>query len=290
MPKKGRGKEQPLRIEPGIRARLRDFDPDYHANPYPDDPKLVNQLAKDLKRMAELQERLYAEHKQSLLIVLQAMDAGGKDGTIKHVMSGLNPQSCRVASFKKPAGLEAERDFLWRIHRVTPAQGEIVIFNRSHYEDVLVARVHNLVPKPVWKDRYKHINNFEEELVDNGTQILKFFLYISKEEQRDRFQQRVDDPQKHWKLSLADFAERDRWADYMEAFEDALTHCSTPWAPWYVVPANRKWFRNYAVARTIVEKLEEMDPKFPPTTVDISKIVLNRKHDGPDPAALLSRR
>ncbi len=265
---------QPLRIEPGAEVRLKDLGPDYHGNPYPDDPKLANALAKDLQRMAELQERLYAEHQRSLLIVLQAMDAGGKDGTIKHVMSGLNPQSCRVASFKKPAGAEVDHDFLWRIHRALPGRGEIVIFNRSHYEDVLVARVHKLVPEPVWKDRYKHINNFEQALVDSGTRILKFFLHISKEEQRERFQQRLDDPKKHWKLSLADFEERDRWEDYQEAFEDALTRCSTEWAPWYVIPANRKWFRNWAVARTIVETLEDMKPRFPPTTVDVSQIIL----------------
>ncbi|MBI3697141.1 MAG: polyphosphate kinase 2 family protein [Acidobacteria bacterium] len=261
-------------MEPGAKVRLKDFDPDYHDNPYPDDPKLADTLAKDLKRMAVLQERLWAEHRRSLLIVLQAMDAGGKDGTIKHVMSGLNPQSCRVASFKKPAGMEAERDFLWRIHRVTPAQGEIVIFNRSHYEDVLIARVHKLVPKSVWKGRYEHINNFEKHLVDSGAEILKFFLHVSKDEQRQRFQERLDDPDKHWKLSEADFAERERWNDYQEAFEDALSECSTEWAPWYVIPANRKWFRNYAVAGAIVDKLEGMDPQFPPPQVDVSKLVL----------------
>jgi PPK2 family polyphosphate:nucleotide phosphotransferase len=269
-----KNRSQSFRIEPGAKVRLKDFDPDYHDNPYPDDPKLAGQLAEDIKRMAVLQERLWAEHKRSLLIVLQAMDAGGKDGTIKHVMSGLNPQSCRVASFKKPAGLEAERDFLWRIHRVTPAWGEIVIFNRSQYEDVLVARVHRLVPKAVWKDRYRHINNFEEHLVANGTEILKFFLNISKEEQRERFLDRLEDPDKHWKLSYADFDERNLWDDYMAAFEDALAKCSTPWAPWHVIPSNRKWFRNWAVARTIVQKLEEMDPQFPPPAVDVSKIVL----------------
>ena len=267
-------KSQTLPIEPGCKVRLKDFDPDYHSNPHPDDAKLANTLARDLERMAELQERLYAEHQRALLIVLQAMDAGGKDGTIKHVMAGLNPQSCRVASFKKPAGAETEHDFLWRIHQTLPARGEIVIFNRSHYEDVLAARVHKLVRKTVWKKRYEHINNFEKGLLDSGTRILKFFLHISREEQRERFEQRLADPQKHWKLSVADFEERDRWDDYQEAFEDALTRCSTEWAPWYVIPANRKWFRNYAVARTIVETLEEMNPRFPPTTVDVSKIVL----------------
>lgn len=264
----------PFRVKPGSRVRLKDFDPDYHDNPFPNDNKLAKSLAQDLARMAELQERLWAEHRRSILIVLQAMDAGGKDGTIKHVMSGLNPQSCRVASFKKPAGLEAERDFLWRIHRVTPAQGEIVIFNRSHYEDVLVARVHKLAPKRVWKDRYGHINNFESHLVASGTEILKFFLCISKEEQRERFQQRLDNPDKHWKLSYADFDERKLWDDYMEAFENALGKCSTPYAPWHVIPANRKWFRNWVVARIIVEKLEAMNPQFPPPGVDVSKIIL----------------
>jgi PPK2 family polyphosphate:nucleotide phosphotransferase len=263
-----------FRIEPGTKVRLKEHDPDFHDNPFPDDPKLVNQLAKDLQRMAELQERLYAEHRRSLLIVLQAMDAGGKDGTIKHVMAGLNPQSCRVASFKKPAGLEAERDYLWRIHRVTPAQGEIVIFNRSHYEDVLVARVHGLVAKEVCKKRYRQINDFERHLVENHTEILKFFLHISKEEQRERFQERIDNADKHWKLSYADFEERQRWDQYVEAFEDALERCSTAHAPWFVIPANRKWFRNWSVARIIVEKLEEMDPQFPPPAVDTSKIAL----------------
>ena len=276
MPKNKKKKKSrnPFRIEPGTKVRLKNFDPDYHDNPYPDDHKLADQLAKDLERMAELQERLYAEHKRSLLIVLQAIDAGGKDGTIKHVMGGLNPQSCRVASFKKPAGPEAERDFLWRIHQVTPAHGQITIFNRSHYEDVLVARVHRLVPKSVWKRRYRHINTFEDHLVAHGTQVLKFFLYISKEEQRERFQERIDNPAKHWKLDYADFEDRKRWDEYMEAFEDVLTKCSTPHAPWHVIPANRKWFRNWLVARFVVEKLEEMDPQFPPPMVDVSKIVL----------------
>ncbi len=266
--------ERLFRIEPGSQVRLQDHDPDFHENPYPTDHKLGGQLARDLQRMAQLQERLYAEHRRSLLIVLQAMDAGGKDGTIKHVMSGLNPQSCRVASFKKPAGLEAERDYLWRIHRVAPAQGEIVIFNRSHYEDVLAARVHKLVPKPVWKRRYRQINHFEQHLVENGTEILKFFLNISNAEQKERFQERLDNPEKHWKLSYADFEERKRWEEYMEAFADALEACSASYAPWYVIPANRKWFRNYAVARIIVEKLESMDPQFPPPSVDVSRIVL----------------
>lgn len=260
-------------VKPGASFRLNRIDPAQHLSPRAD-PKLAKALQKDIQRMAELEVRLYAERKRSLLIVLQAMDAGGKDGTIRHVMSGLNPQSCRVASFKKPVGEEAEHDFLWRIHRALPAKGEIGIFNRSHYEDVLVARVHKLVPRKVWKKRYQQINDFEEELADNGTTILKFFLHISKEEQRARFQGRLDDPTKHWKLSSADFTERDRWEDYQAAFEEMIARCSTPWAPWYVVPANYKWFRNYVVARAVVGALEEMNPQFPPAVVDVSKIKL----------------
>ena len=260
-------------VKPGASFRLNRIDPGQHLSPR-GDPKLAKALQKDIQRMAELEVRLYAERKRSLLIVLQAMDAGGKDGTIRHVMSGLNPQSCRVASFKKPVGEEAEHDFLWRIHRALPAKGEIGIFNRSHYEDVLAARVHKLVPRKVWKKRYQQINDFEEELADNGTTILKFFLHISKDEQRKRFQGRLDDPTKHWKLSPADFAERERWDDYQAAFEEMIDRCSTPWAPWYVVPANYKWFRNYVVARAIVGALEEMNPQFPPAVVDVSKIEL----------------
>ncbi len=262
-----------FRVKPGAKVRLKNFDPARHWNPR-DDPKLAKALAEDIGRMAELEVRLYAEHRRSLLIVLQGIDASGKDGTIKHVMSGLNPQSCRVHSFKKPVGEEAEHDFLWRIHRALPGKGEIGIFNRSHYEDVLVPRVHQLVPKEVWKQRYEQINHFEQEVAENGTEILKFFLHISKDEQRRRFQERLDDPSKHWKLSLPDFEERRLWGAYQKAFEDMLSRCSTPWAPWHVVPANHKWFRNYVVAGTIVGKLEEMDPQFPPVAIDVSKIVL----------------
>jgi PPK2 family polyphosphate:nucleotide phosphotransferase len=260
-------------VKPGAEFRLKRVDPDQHPSPK-GDPKLAKALQKDVERMAELEERLYAEHKRSLLIVLQAMDAGGKDGTIRHVMSGLNPQSCRVASFKKPVGEEAEHDFLWRIHRALPGKGEIGIFNRSHYEDVLIARVDKLVPGKVWKKRYQHINDFEQEIADSGTTILKFFLHISKDEQRKRFQARLDDPTKHWKLSPSDFTERKRWDEYQTAFEEMIERCSTPWAPWYVVPANYKWFRNYVVARAIVRTLEEMNPQFPPAVVDVSKINL----------------
>jgi PPK2 family polyphosphate:nucleotide phosphotransferase len=224
--------------------------------------------------MFELQFRLYAENKQALLIVLQAMDAGGKDGTIRHVMGGLNPQGCRVSSFKKPVGEEAQHHFLWRVHKAVPAKGEIAIFNRSHYEDVLVVRVHDLVPEDVWSKRYDQINDFEKMLSENNVTIVKFFLHISKEEQKERFQQRIDDPTRHWKISLADFEERKYWDDYQQAFEQVLRKCSTKHAPWYVIPSDKKWFRNLAVAEVITETLETMNPRYPEPTVDISKIVL----------------
>ena len=209
-----------------------------------------------------------------VLIILQAMDAAGKDGTISHVMSGLNPQGCRVTSFKKPSVEETRHDFLWRIHKGVPEGGQIGIFNRSHYEDVLVVRVHELVPRPVWSKRYEQINAFERILSENGVTVLKFFLHISKDEKRERLKARIDDSTRHWKLAPEDFAERRFWNDYIKAYEDALTRCSTPWAPWYLIPANRKWFRNLAVSSILVRTLEEIDPKFPPTAIDVSKLRL----------------
>jgi PPK2 family polyphosphate:nucleotide phosphotransferase len=203
------------------------------------------------------------------------MDAGGKDGTIRHVMSGLNPQGCRVSSFKVPTEEELAHDYLWRIHRAVPGKGEIGIFNRSHYGDVLVVRVHNLVPKRVWSKRYDQINAFENILAENGVTIVKFFLHISKDEQKQRLQERLDDSSKHWKVSAADFEERKYWDDYTEAYEDVLSRCSTPWAPWYVIPANRKWFRNLAVAGILVSTLEDMDMRFPKSKLDLSKFSLD---------------
>jgi PPK2 family polyphosphate:nucleotide phosphotransferase len=229
-------------------------------------------LAKNTERLAELQYRLAAEKKRALLVVFQAMDGGGKDGTIRHVMSGLNPQGCRVTSFKVPAGEETEHDYLWRVHRAVPAFGEIGIFNRSHYEDVLVTRVHNLVPKPLWSKRYEQINAFEKMLFESGTTILKFYLHISRDEQKKRLEARVEDPAKNWKISPADMEERKYWDDYMQAYGDAIRNCSTKWAPWFVIPANKKWFRNLAVSRIIVETLEEMDPKTPKAAMDLSHV------------------
>ena len=211
-----------------------------------------------------LQERLYAEDERSLLIVLQALDAGGKDGTIKNVFRGLNPAGCKVVSFKVPSAEERSHDFLWRVHTKAPARGEVVVFNRSHYEDVLVVRVHDLVPESVWRPRFDLINAFEANLAAAGTRIVKLFLHISKEEQAERFQARLDDPSKRWKFRAGDLDERARWDDYIAAFEEAISRTSSEAAPWYVVPADRKWYRNWAVNRILVETLADMDPQYPP--------------------------
>ena len=262
-----------LMVEPGTKAAIRKRDPG-STHGFKDKEDAEEALKKNTERLSELQYVLYAESKHAVLIVFQAMDAGGKDGTIRHVMTGLNPQGTRVTSFKVPSVEESAHDFLWRIHRPMPSRGEIGIFNRSHYEDVLVVRVHKLVPKEVWSKRYDEINAFERTLSESGVKILKFFLHISKEEQKERFRQRLEDPTKHWKLSAADFAERKLWDDYMDAYEDALTHCSTDWAPWYVIPADKKWYRNLAVSQIIVEALEGLHMRLPEPSLDISRISL----------------
>ena len=229
-------------------------------------------LAENLERLCDLQYRLYAEGKRSLLVVLQAMDAGGKDGTIRHVMGPLNPQGCHVTSFKSPTDEELDHDFLWRVHKVVPRRGMIGIFNRSHYEDVLIVRVHKMVPKSVWSRRYAQIKAFESLLTAANVRILKFFLHISKDEQLKRLKKRIDDPAKHWKINPQDFEERKLWDDYVGAYEDALSKCSTREAPWFVIPADKKWFRNLAVSQIIVETLEGLDMKFPKAECDISQL------------------
>jgi PPK2 family polyphosphate:nucleotide phosphotransferase len=261
-----------LRVSPDSKVRLSDWDANDTAGLKKD--KAEELLERNIKRMGELEYRLYAEGHRSLLIVLQGMDAAGKDGTIRHVMTGLNPQSCHVTAFKVPSAEEQAHDFLWRIHHAAPGRGEIGIFNRSHYEDVLVVRVHNIVPKEVWSARYEQINHFEKFLTLNGTKVLKFFLHISKDEQRRRLLSRVDDPAKNWKITPADAAERRCWKEYHRAYEDALSHCSTKTAPWFVIPANKKWFRNLAVSQIIVEALEEMDPRLPKPPPDLEQIVI----------------
>jgi PPK2 family polyphosphate:nucleotide phosphotransferase len=260
-------------VEPGRKIRLSKYDPEDTAG-FKDKTAALDAVKGNTVRLAELQYLLYAENKHALLIVLQAMDGGGKDGTIRHVMSGLNPQGCTVTPFKVPSHEEADHDYLWRIHKRVPPRGEIGIFNRSHYEEVLVVRVHNLVPKSVWSRRYSQINAFERILAENNVNIIKFFLHISKDEQERRFQQRLDDPTKNWKLEPADFEERKYWDEYMEAFEVALSRCSTSWAPWFIIPADRKWFRNLAVSQIIVEALEDLKMKFPKPKIDPSKIHL----------------
>jgi PPK2 family polyphosphate:nucleotide phosphotransferase len=260
-----------LIIKPGHKVQLRKFDPG-DTRGWGKGHATKASLAKALQRLDQLQNLLYADHKQALLVVVQGLDAAGKDGTIRHVMSGVNPQGCRVTSFKAPSPEEAAHDFLWRVHQAVPPYGDIGIFNRSHYEDVLIVRVHNLVPKQVWSERYEQINEFERILQQNNVRTLKFFLHISKDEQKKRFLERIDDPDKRWKISQADFEERKFWDDYVEAYEDALTRCSTKRAPWFIIPADKKWFRNLAVSHIIVETLEEMGLKFPSATIDVKKL------------------
>lgn len=216
-----------------------------------------------LERLDEAQERIFAGHDRKLLVVLQGMDTSGKDGTIRHVMRGFNPQGTRVVSFRKPSEEELDHDFLWRVHAKVPAKGEVVVFNRSHYEDVLIVRVHNLVPKSIWKDRYEQINAFERMLHQTGTTVVKFFLHISYGEQRKRLQARVDDPRKCWKFQHGDLEERKYWKDYMHAYEDALEKTSTDYAPWYIIPANQKWYRNYLVGSILADTLDRLHLKYP---------------------------
>ncbi len=250
-----------LRVPPGKRFRLEGSDPaaTHGWSKEAAAPELERQLA----RLADLQDRFWAEARRSVLIVLQGIDAAGKDGTINKVMEAFNPQGCPVTAFKVPTSEELAHDYLWRIHRRTPRKGEIGIFNRSHYEDVLVVRVHRLVPKSTWSKRYEQINAFEETLAAGGTTIVKFFLTIDRDEQRARFQARLDDPTRRWKFAMGDLAERKLWDDYQAAFDEALTRTSTAVAPWYVIPANRKWFRNLAVATILADTIAGLRPKYP---------------------------
>ena len=260
-----------FRVPPGTAVKLKDIDPGFKDR-HESHKEAAKEIEQYRQRLRELQELLYADGQRSLLICLQALDAGGKDGTINHILGSMNPQGCKVVGFKQPSAEELAHDFLWRIHRATPARGVVTIFNRSHYEDVLIARVHNLVPKEIWSRRYDRINAFESGLVEDDTEILKFYLHISKEEQLKRFKDRLDDPAKQWKISEADYKERTYWDDYTAAYEDALSRCSTEHAPWFIIPADHKWFRNLAVARIVVEHLESLKMTFPPPAVDIEHI------------------
>ncbi len=261
-----------LKVEPGSKVKLSDIDPDFHgAHKSEDEAKA--ELQHNLNRITELQRKLYADRRHCLLIVLQGIDGAGKDGTCWHVVSAMDPQGVSVTGFKQPSAEERDHDFLWRVHPHAPGLGQVAVFNRSHYEDVLVVRVHDLVPKHVWKQRYDFINDWERLLVDEkNTTILKFFLYISKDEQLSRFKDRLDDPARQWKISDSDYSERKLWDKYIDAFETAISKCSTKHAPWFVIPANHKWFRNLAVSEIVVRAMEDMNLSLPKPTVDLQQI------------------
>jgi len=260
-----------FRVAPGSEVVLRDIDPSWN-DKHESKESAEAGLAAQAGKLRDLQYLLYAEDRRAVLLCLQGLDAAGKDGTITHVLGPMNPQGTRMHAFKVPSREEAAHDFLWRAHQHAPAKGEVVIFNRSHYEDVLVARVHDLVPKSVWSKRYDQINAFERTLAEAGTHILKFYLHISAEEQLERFKQRLDDPARRWKISETDYTERALWHEYRAAYEEALSRTSTPHAPWYVIPSNHKWFRNLAVSDIVIETLESLGMELPRPTIDLADI------------------
>jgi PPK2 family polyphosphate:nucleotide phosphotransferase len=268
--------ENAFRIEPKTKAKLRDIDPGFHGK-HTDKESAAVELAKNEERIRALQYRLYASCKNAVLIILQGMDASGKDGTVAHVFSAMNPQGVIVAAFKEPTPEEQAHDFLWRVHNRVPARGMVGIFNRSQYEEVLVTRVHHLVPQEVWSKRYDRINEFEKTLVESGSvHLLKFYLHISEDEQLERLKKRLEDPTRHWKITEADFEERRLWPAYIEAYEDIFHKTSTSYAPWYIIPANHKWFRNLAVSSIVVDAMESLHLELPPPKVDIE--ALKRKY------------
>jgi PPK2 family polyphosphate:nucleotide phosphotransferase len=263
--------ERMFRVKPNSKLRLNDLDPAYKGEH--ESAETARQETEHLReKLAHQQALLYAQRKHSVLVVLQAMDAGGKDGTVNHVFSALNPQGTTVVGFKQPTPIELAHDFLWRVYPHTPGRGEVAIFNRSHYEDVLVTRVHKLIDEATWTARYKRIREFEVGLTDNGTAILKFFLHISKEEQLARFAERLEDPKRNWKISESDYTERALWDDYIAAFEDAISATSTREAPWYIIPSNHKWFRNLAVSQIMADAMEALDMAFPKPSVNLAEI------------------
>ncbi len=261
-------------VKPGEKVKLSKWDPNDTGDFNGGKDDGLAEIAKLIKKLDELQEVLYAEHKHKVLIVLQAMDTGGKDGVIRRVFEGVNPQGVNVARFNVPTREELDHDYLWRVHKVTPGNGEMVIFNRSHYEDLLVVRVHNYVPPEVWEKRFDQINQFERLLADNGTTILKFYLHIDRDEQKQRLQARLDDPAKHWKFRLGDLDERKLWSDYMQAYEDVLSKTSTEYAPWFIVPANRKWYRDFVVSSVLVDTLKSLKMTFPEPEEKLDGVVV----------------
>jgi PPK2 family polyphosphate:nucleotide phosphotransferase len=261
------------RLEPGGKVRIKQLPTD--ADDFHDNRKKAEEVFSELREeFIELQFRLYAEGRRKLLIIFQAMDAGGKDGAIRHVFKGVNPQGVQVTAFKTPSAEELAHDFLWRIHKAVPGSGMIGVFNRSQYEDVLIVRVEKLLAEKAWRPRYDQINNFERYLTETGTTILKFFLHISANEQKKRFQERLADPLKQWKFSQADLEKRTQWNDYMEAYEDVLERCTTEWAPWHVIPSDQKWYRNLAIVRTIVETMRDMKLELPKPPKDLANLVI----------------
>ena len=266
--------DSPYLVTPGKKFKLSDRKSN-DTGDFKNKNAAVEPTQRSLEQLDELQELLYAERKHALLVVFQALDTAGKDGAIEHVFSGIDPQGCMVASFKVPTPLETSHDFLWRCHQAVPPKGMIGIFNRSHYEAVLVERVMGIVTKDVWSRRFDHINAFERLLADEGVTILKFYLHISKDEQKERLQARLNDPQKQWKFSLGDLDTRKRWDDYMEAYQDALRECSTEHAPWYVVPSDRKWFRNWVISDTIVRAIKKLKMEYPPPEEGLDRVVID---------------
>jgi PPK2 family polyphosphate:nucleotide phosphotransferase len=263
---------QKLIVNPVSKIRLKHIDPGYHGK-HESHKSALREIQENLQKMEELQYRMYAENKHSLLIVLQGLDAAGKDGVGRHVLTGMNPSGCVSVNFKQPTKEELAHDFLWRVHPHVPAKGSVAIFNRSHYEDVLVARVHGLVPEKVWSKRYDQINDFERLVTtENNTTVLKFFLHISKDEQLARFKKRLDDPARQWKISDSDYKEREYWGDYVKAFEDVLSKTSTEQAPWFIIPSNHKWFRDLAISQIIVRQMEDMAMQLPKPTVNLTQI------------------
>lgn len=260
------------RVKPDTEVKLKNYDPDETRAWDGSKQEAEERLAKLSAKLDELQATIYAEHKHPVLIVIQAPDTAGKDGTIRVVFDGVNPQGVRIANFKAPTPIELEHDYLWRVHAQTPGKGQIVVFNRSHYEDVLVVRVHELAPEAVWKKRYDQINAFERTLADEGTTIIKFFLHISPEEQEQRLLDRLDEPSKRWKFNAGDLEERKLWSQYREAYEDMLSKTSTKWAPWYVIPANRNWYRNLLVSSILVKTLEDLQPRYPEFKGDVEEM------------------
>jgi PPK2 family polyphosphate:nucleotide phosphotransferase len=258
-------------VRPDRKLRLNRRDPGYTGE-FGNAQAAAPETQRYHDKLGDLQKILWAQRKHSVLIVLQALDAGGKDGTISHVFSALNPQGVSVASFKVPTAIELEHDFLWRVHPHTPGKGQIAIFNRSHYEDVLVTRVHGLIDKPTWKERYKLIRAFERTLCASGTTVLKFYLHISRDEQLERLERRLEDPSRTWKITMADIAERALWDAYIDAYEDALSRTSMGEAPWYVIPSNHKWFRNLAVSQIVTDTMDELHMTFPPPSVDLAEV------------------